>query len=831
MTELKVTMRTHRCWSRKVVTVALIMMGSHHCHFSMAFTSTSSSSSTTKSHWGRAVPFAATKSRIDQEHDDDYSRGLSPRQERAQIQKEHIPLYDEGSKWPRRCWNLLTKPFRRHHQKPGTLILIKSGESKWKKRGIFTGWTNSNNQVTLTPQGEQECRHASRLLLEAGYSCDQVHCSMLNRAIQSVWIINKETGSIFLPVYKSWRLNERMYGSLQGISKKAAGLKFGQDVVQSWRRSFKARPPPMSKSDPDHPIHDRRYANIDPDLIPSSESLQDCMKRQKPLWDYRIAPALKAGSNVMVLAHSNSLRGLAKIIDGIDDTVIEDIAFPPGIPVVYKFQFDDNNYNKLKPLVPPEGSLVQEHTTGVFLEKPGLLKEALLRQTQWQTSVPGAADIELAPTVKRMNNMEESLLLLKKEQELEHWAATHPNHQTDFLHNVPSPFHHSPQESNPNRGILEAIHRTIQRVQPTEENTSEAYIINGDNDQGEFEEPMHTNTNNNNINAADGNSMTGPRVVPNMAYGIDIAPEDPVVVFVRHGTTPHNELGLFTGWEDPPLSDQGVDDAKRAGQLLKQHGFEFDVVYSSWLQRAIDTAFYIQTELDMQWLPLVKSWRLNERHYGKLTGQSKKMVANTYGQDQLKIWRRSFDVPPPKASSYSFSYPGNDYRRIKYAKDIRISLTETFCRSIEARRFELHRKWPKAESLKTCMKRSIPFYTRRIVPEAVKKGKRVLVTSHENAIRGILMHLCEIPPEHMNDLHLPNGLPLIYNVRRKCISLLHDGTEKDPMEVYDFGSAAQYLFRPCEITDEDFARMEEHASAVVESMDVLLQAKKTEALT
>lgn len=216
---------------------------------------------------------------------------------------------------------------------------------------------------------------------------------------------------------------------------------------------------------------------------------------------------------------------------------------------------------------------------------------------------------------------------------------------------------------------------------------------------------------------------------------------------------------------------------------------------------------------------------------GKLTGQSKKMVGNIYGQDQLKKWRRSYHIPPPKSSSYSFSYPGNDYRRAKYAKDLRISVTETFCRSIEARSFELHRKWPKAESLKMCMQRSIPFYTKKIVPEAVNKGKRVLVTSHENALRGILMHLCEIPPEHMNDLHLPNGLPLVYNVRRKCISLLDDGTGRDPMEVHDFGSAAQYLFRPCEITEEDFVRMERSASAAVDSMDALLSKGRAEAST
>jgi hypothetical protein len=172
---------------------------------------------------------------IEDEHDDDYSRSLSPRQERTQVLKEYTELYDEGPKWRRRFLrpflSTLRRLFPKHINKPGTLILIKSGESTWKKKGIFTGWAN---EAKLTPQGEQECRHAARLLLAAGCFPDLVTTSMLSRAIDSAWVVTKEMDSIFLPVYKSWRLNERMYGSLQGIPKKNASLKFGQDVVQAW---------------------------------------------------------------------------------------------------------------------------------------------------------------------------------------------------------------------------------------------------------------------------------------------------------------------------------------------------------------------------------------------------------------------------------------------------------------------------------------------------------------------------------------------------------------------------------------------------------------------
>jgi len=311
------------------------------------------------------------------------------------------------------------------------------------------------------------------------------------------------------------------------------------------------------------------------------------------------------------------------------------------------------------------------------------------------------------------------------------------------------------------------------------------------------------------------------KIVPNIQKPTEQSPgiikqgqsKDPVVVFIRHGRTPHNNLGLFTGWEDPPLAPDGVEDAKNAGRLLKLHGFEFDVVYTSWLTRAIETAWYTMDELDDAWLPMVKSWRLNERMYGALTGKSKQMIANEYGEAQLKKWRRGFKIQPPPVSSYSLSYPGNNYKRTKYVKDLRISLMETINRSIEAKEFQVHRKFPKAESLWDCMQRSIPFYTQRIVPEAVDKGKRVLITSHENAIRGILMHLCEIPEEAINQLSLPNGLPLVYNVKRKCITLLDDGSGKDPMETHDFGAAAQYLFRPCELDDDFFDEMEQQGLA------------------
>ena len=182
--------------------------------------------------------------------------------------------------------------------------------------------------------------------------------------------------------------------------------------------------------------------------------------------------------------------------------------------------------------------------------------------------------------------------------------------------------------------------------------------------------------------------------------------KDSVVVIIRHGKTSHNQLGLFTGWEDAPLAEEGRDEAREAGKLLKLHGFEFDVVYTSWLSRAIETAWLALDELDSLWLPIIKTWRLNERMYGRLTGLDKKMVAQRHGQDQFMKWRRGFRDRPPRVSSFSPLYPGNDERYSKDGglKDVRYSFSESMIRTWESGRLKLHRKLPK-------VRRLTPFYS------------------------------------------------------------------------------------------------------------------------
>jgi len=275
------------------------------------------------------------------------------------------------------------------------------------------------------------------------------------------------------------------------------------------------------------------------------------------------------------------------------------------------------------------------------------------------------------------------------------------------------------------------------------------------------------------------------------------------VVIIRHGKTGHNKLGLFTGWEDVSLAEEGRAEATQAGRLLAKHGVHFDVVYTSWLSRAIETAWLVLVELDAMWLPIHKSWRLNERMYGALTGLSKKKTRTVYGEQQFKKWRRSYNTKPPAVSSFSQHYPGNDQRYVDNVLDVRISAKETLIRSLERGKISIHRKLPRTESLKDCMERTIPYWVNNIEGDAIAKGKSVLVASSENAIRGLLMHLLKIPTEEISNIEIPTGLPLIFDMRYKCLKLL-EGDFHD----YNFGKGADLLFTPCEIPDDEYDELD-----------------------
>ena len=213
----------------------------------------------------------------------------------------------------------------------GKLVLLRHGQSIWNLENLFTGWVD----VDLSEQGRVEATEAGRLLREEGIAFDLAFTSVLKRAIRTLWIALDQMDMMWLPVERSWRLNERHYGALQGLDKAETVARHGADQVKVWRRSSDIPPPPLSRDDPQHPRFDRRYAGVPAAELPDSESLKDTLARVMPFWNARIAPELAAGRNVLVTAHGNSLRALVKMLDRMSDETIVELNIPTGVPLVY----------------------------------------------------------------------------------------------------------------------------------------------------------------------------------------------------------------------------------------------------------------------------------------------------------------------------------------------------------------------------------------------------------------------------------------------------------------------------------------------------------------
>lgn len=213
------------------------------------------------------------------------------------------------------------------------------------------------------------------------------------------------------------------------------------------------------------------------------------------------------------------------------------------------------------------------------------------------------------------------------------------------------------------------------------------------------------------------------------------------LVLVRHGQSAWNLENRFTGWTDVDLTEQGVAEAKLAGKLLREEKFEFDIAYTSVLKRAIKTLFMIQDQMDLDWIPVVRAWQLNERHYGNLQGLNKSEMAEKFGDDQVKIWRRSYDVPPPALELEDERHPRFDRR---YAEVDPALL-------------------PGTESLKITLDRVLPYWHTTIAP-MIRSGKRVLVAAHGNSLRALVKYLDNIPENEITELNIPTGVPLVYEL-------------------------------------------------------------------
>jgi len=219
---------------------------------------------------------------------------------------------------------------------PGTLVLLRHGESTWNVENLFTGWTD----VPLSERGMQEAREAGRLMKDAGLRPAVVHESVLIRAIQTTQLALAEMEMAWVPVKRSWRLNERHYGALQGLNKRQTSDEYGEAKVKLWRRSYDVRPPDLDPSDRRHPAHDPRYATLPPELLPAAECLKDVVERMLPYWYDAIVPDVLLHPCVLVSAHGNSLRALVKHLDGLGEEEVVELNIPTGVPRVYELAPD-----------------------------------------------------------------------------------------------------------------------------------------------------------------------------------------------------------------------------------------------------------------------------------------------------------------------------------------------------------------------------------------------------------------------------------------------------------------------------------------------------------
>jgi len=220
------------------------------------------------------------------------------------------------------------------------VVLLRHGESIWNKENRFTGWTD----VDLSEKGIAEAGKSGQVLKKEGFIFDVAFTSVLKRAIRTLWIVLDEMDLMWIPVYNSWRLNERHYGALQGLNKSEMAAKFGEEQVLIWRRSYDIRPPALEKDDERNPANDARYADLDKEDVPLTECLKDTVARFLPYWHKEIAPVIKSGRRVIISAHGNSLRALVKYLDNISEDKIVSLNIPTGLPLVY--ELDDG----LKPV-------------------------------------------------------------------------------------------------------------------------------------------------------------------------------------------------------------------------------------------------------------------------------------------------------------------------------------------------------------------------------------------------------------------------------------------------------------------------------------------------
>lgn len=713
-----------------------------------------------------------------------------------------------------------------------SVVFVRHGESQGNAKNVYTGW----DDTPLSIKGEQEAEEAGLCLKAKGLKFDIVFTSALQRATKTAELALKVSGNSSVPVDKSWKLNARHSGGLQGLTQADAVEQYCEGKVTTWRSSYDILPACVDRSDPRHPVNDPKYADVDPDLLPpGGESLACTVRRVVPHWKEKIVPHIRAGESVMVAAHKNSLRALWKYLENVPDEDALDIKMmPASAPLVMEFQIppvgDDLiflrkyslNAPTFNPKVRIDAALSNGATNKVFFlrhsESLGnakglyggwedaalslkgeqqsvqaglLLKQqgvtvnhvftsVLQRAVRTAALVCSASDNVDVPTTRawQLNPSHSGVLqgLTEKEayemygeEKVKHWRGsddvkpecvdnTDPRHPAnDKLYSE------VPVEELPGG---ESLQMTAARVIPYWTKcivpllTGEQNILvvaHRDSLRALFGhlEGVEAGT------VFDGTSQTAPLVyefgndatffkkysLSTLSPELGLSPKSlglvrfhnqpgvhyekvGEVVILRHGESECNLKEQFTGWEDSGMTAKGIEQARKAGRFLKEHGFKFDMVFTSVLSRAIESAALICEESDNKDVPMEKAWQLNARHPGVLQGLMKKDAVSLYGKEKVNLWRGSYDVMPETVGLDDHRHPVNNplYSGIP-KRDLP----------------------PGGESLARTVDRIVPYWRGSIAPQ-VKAGKSVLIVGHKNSLKALFMYLEDTSEHDMFDV-------------------------------------------------------------------------------
>lgn len=711
------------------------------------------------------------------------------------------------------------------------VVFIRHGESQGNAKNVYTGW----DDTPLSIKGEQEAEEAGLCLKAKGLKFDICFTSALQRATKTAERVLKVSGNSSVQVDKSWKLNARHSGGLQGLTQAEAVERYGESKVTLWRSSYDILPACVEHSDPRHPVHDPKYAGVAPELLPpGGESLACTVKRVVPHWKEKIVPRIRAGDSVMVAAHKNSLRALWKHLENVPDEDALDIKMmPASAPLVIEFQIppvgDDliflRKYSLNAPTFNPKvriDSLSNGVTNKVFflrhaeslgnakgiyggwedaaLSMKGeqqavqaglLLKQqgvtithvftsVLQRAVKTAELVCGASDNEDVPTTRawQLNPGHSGVLQglteveafeMYGEEKVKHWRSSDDVKPESV--DLKDPRHPAndklyaevPVEELPGG---ESLHMTAARVWPYWTNniapmlTGERNILvvaHRDSLRALF---GHLEA----VEAAtvfDGTSQTAPLVyefgndgtffkkysLSTMSPELGLSPKHlgllrfhnqpgvdyekvGQVVFLRHGESECNLKEQFTGWEDSGMTPKGFEQARKAGKYLKDHGFQFDIVFTSVLSRAIESAVLICEDSENKDVPIEKAWQLNARHPGVLQGLTKEVAVSLYGKEKVNIWRGSYDVMPECVGLDDNRHPVNN----------------PLYSGIPKRELP-----PGGESLARTVDRIVPYWRRSIAPH-IKAGKSVLVVGHKNSLKALFMYLEDTSEHDMFDV-------------------------------------------------------------------------------